>query len=216
MFQKVKRIIGIILLAGFLLTCFYIGYIRITDLSPNIFGYSFLRISTDSMEPELGVGEIVVVKRVEPATLKFGDVISYRADKGYMKGSLVTHQISKEPYEENGVYYFTTRGIKPEAVDDPEISDNQVIGKVNYKIPFAGTLFDFFTNWYGMVAFAVLILIIFSSDIIALIKKYNEKKNIDDDSDHKNSEDLRQSEIAMAQRLNEFDGIITDLEDPDL
>ncbi len=216
MFQKVKHIIGCVLLVCFLFSVFYVGYIRITDKSPWFFGFSLLRVSSDSMEPELANGEIVILKKVDPDALEKGDVISYKCQKGNLKGTKVTHQISKDPYEIDGVYYFTTRSLKPEAVDDPEITHKQIIGEVLYKIPFAGTLFDFFTQWYGMIAFAVLIFIVFSSDIIALFRKITQKDEVEDDSEHRNAEDIRQSEIAMAKRLNEFEGIITDLDDPDL
>ncbi len=216
MLKKVKRIIGVILIVSFLFAVFYIGYIKITDNSPNFFGYRLLRVSADSMEPELGVGEIIIVKAVTPEELQFGDVISYRAERGYQKGDIVTHQISKEPYKEDGVYYFTTRGIKPEAVDDPEISEYAIIGEVMYKIPFLGTVYDFFSHWYGLVLFIVLLVIIFADDAIELFKRIRERNHIDDDSAHNNINDLKQSEIAMNERLNEFDGIITNLEDPDL
>jgi len=216
MFQKVKRIIGFIILAALLFTAFYLSYIRINDKPPALFGYRLLRVSSESMEPALDVGELIIIKNVAPEMLEKGDVISYKAEKGYLKGSLVTHQISKEPYEKDGVYYFTTRGIKPESVDDPEISENQVIGEVLYKVPFVGTVYDFFTNWYGMILLAALLAILFADDIVSLYKKFTQNKFIDDDSDHKNTEDLYQSEVAMTERLNEFEGIITNLDDPDL
>lgn len=216
MFQKVKRVVGVILLVAFLFAFFYMAYVKIADRAPTFFGFSLQRVSSDSMEPALDSGEIVIVKKVDPSTLELGDVIAYRANKGIYQGERVTHQISKEPYEKDGVYYFTTRGIKPEAVDDPEISEEQVIGEVLYKIPFAGTLFDFFTEWYGVAAFAVILFIIFSNEIIGVFNKLTQKKEQDDDFAHKNAEDIEQSEKAMAEHLNEFDGIITELDDPDL
>ncbi len=216
MLKKAKRIIGIILIVAFLFAFFYIGYIKVTDNSPNLFGYRLLKVASDSMEPALGVGEIIIVKSVEPEELEFGDVISYRGEQGYMKGDIVTHQISKEPYQEDGIYYFTTRGIKPEAVDDPEISEKAIIGQVLFKIPILGTVYDFFTRWYGIILFIVLIVIIFADDAVSVFRKIRERKNIEDDSDHRNFNDIRQSEIAMNERLNEFEGIITNLDDPDL
>lgn len=214
MFQKVKRIIGIILVICFSLTALYIGYIRITNNSPQFFGLSLWRVSDDSMVPELDVDEIIVVKTVEPETLEFGDVICYRGDKGHLEDEFVTHQISKEPYEIDGVYYFTTRGIKPEAVDDPEITDDQIIGKVLYKIPFVGTLFDFFSQWYGIIAFIILILIIFSSDILGAFQKMQYKKDYAEEFS-KNSYEMIQRERAFEKRLNEYDVLITDFDDED-
>lgn len=216
MFKKTKRIVGLVILAAFIFTSAYIAYINLTNTVPTFFGYRFLRISSDSMVPELDVGEIIILKKVQPDALEFGDVISYHAEKGHLKGSVVTHQISKEPYEVDGVYYFTTRGIKPESVDDIEITDDQIIGEVLYKIPILGTVYEFFSRRYGKILFFVLLFIIFLDDFILLINKIRERHNIEDDSDHGNFNDIKQSEFAMNQRINEFEGIITDLDDPDL
>ena len=216
MFQKTKRVIGIILVAIFLFAAFYIAYIRVTETVPSFFGYRLVRVESESMEPELGIGEVVISVSVDPETLVKGDLICYRGEKSYLNGQLVTHQISQDPYREDGVLYFTTRGIKPESVDDPEISEKQIIGKVTHKIPYIGTIYDFFTKWYGIVIFVVLVAVLFADDAIAVYNKIKEKHNIDDDSDHSNVEDLKQSEVVFAKRLDEFDGIITDLEEPDI
>lgn len=45
--------------------------------TPNIAGYSFLRITTGSMEPTYGVDTMIVVKKTEPSEIKVGDVISF-------------------------------------------------------------------------------------------------------------------------------------------
>lgn len=216
MFQKIKRIVGIVLVAVFLFGVFYITYIRVADVPPGFFGYRLIRVSSESMEPELNVGEVLIVANVDPATLVKGDVITYQGEKSYLKGKLVTHQISKDPYKEDGVYYFTTRGIKPESVDDPEITEYQIVGKVTHKIPYVGTIYDFFTEWYGMVLFLVLIAVAFADDAINIYNKIREKKYIEEDIEHTNVEDLRQSEAAFQHRLNEFDVIITDLNDHEL
>lgn len=216
MFKKAKRIIGIVLVAIFIFSAFYLAYIRITDTPPGFFGYRLIRVSSESMEPALDVGEVIVVDSVEPETLIKGDVISYKAEEGFLKGNIVTHQISKDPYKQDGVYYFTTRGIKPESVDDPEITEDQVIGKVIYKIPYIGTVYDFFTKWYGILLFFALVAVAFADDVIGLFNRIVERKHMDDDSDHSNLEDLKQSEEALVQRLNEFDGIITQLDDQEL
>ena len=216
MFLKVKRIIGLVLLSACLLTLIFIGYIRITGENPSFFGFSLLRVSSDSMEPELSLGEIVMVKNVDPATLGKGDVITYRCTKGYNKGQLVTHQISKEPYEKDGVYYFTTRGIKPGSVDDPEIKDSQIRGEVLYKIPYLGTVYDFFTEWYGMLAFAVLLVLIFGEDVVNLIRRFS-KKDLDAlEIANSNPADFRQSQDIESIREKEFEGIITNLNDSEL
>ena len=45
MFQKIKRIVGIVLVAVFLFGVFYITYIRVADVPPGFFGYRLIRVS---------------------------------------------------------------------------------------------------------------------------------------------------------------------------
>lgn len=182
MFQKIKKIVGIVILVVFVLALIYVFVARISGNTPTLFGHSMLRVSSESMEPELNVGDIIMVKKVDPSTLEKGDVITYHGTKGPVAGKLITHQIVAEPYEEDGTYYFTTRGIKEGAIDDPEIDDTQIVGKVLYKIPIVGSLYDFFSKWYGLAAVIALLVIAFSSELINLISIIMNKDE-DEDSD---------------------------------
>lgn len=213
MFKNVKRVVGIVIIAAVLLTLLYLAYIRLTDSTPSLFGISVIRVTSDDMEPALKPGEIIIIKKVPPEELIKGDVITYRCEKGINKNNDVTHQISKDPYEIDGVYYFTTRCLSEGAVDNPEITDEQIIGKALYFIPYVGTLYDFFTEWYGMLSLAILVLIIFSDDIIGFIKRFTIKEVEDDEYDYNNINDLRQSEHVEVTREKEFEVIITNLDE---
>ncbi len=171
MFTKIKRIVGVAVLAVFLISVLYITILRTADTFPTFFGYCTQRVDSDSMEPELDIGDVIIVKKTNPADLKKNDCISYMGREYPVEGMVVIHQIVEDPREDDGTYYFTTRGIKPGALNDPEINDSQIYGKVMYKIPLIGTLYDFFSQWYGMICFASLVVIVFSSELIAFGKR---------------------------------------------
>ncbi len=211
MLKKLKYILGAFLLLAFLFTILYILFVRIAD-DPSIFGYSLMRMNTEDMEPEIDVGEIMILKHVEPSELVLGDVISYKDQSYLRKTTYVTHQISKEPYEKDGVYFFTTRGLKENMVDDPEIDETQVRGKVMYTIPLAGTLYDFFTSRSGFIAFILILLVIYGSDIFKLLSKFRRSDDYADD-DRASEADIRQRESLEAIREQEFEGIITNLDE---
>lgn len=211
MLKKLKYILGAFLLLAFLFTILYILFVRIAD-DPSIFGYSLMRMNTEDMEPEIDVGEIMILKHVEPSELVLGDVISYKDQSYLRKTTYVTHQISKEPYEKDGVYFFTTRGLKENMVDDPEIDETQVRGKVMYTIPLAGTLYDFFTSRSGFIAFILILLVIYGSDIFKLLSKLRRSDDYADD-DRASEADIRQRESLEAIREQEFEGIITNLDE---
>ena len=47
-------------------------------------GYSFFRVITGSMEPEIPVGTLILTKEVDINTLNIGDIISFRSKSSEM------------------------------------------------------------------------------------------------------------------------------------
>ena len=213
MFEKIKKIIGFILIGILVLVLIYTLVSRISGVTPSIFGYSMLRVSSESMEPELNVGDIILVKEVAPETLKKGDVITYQGEEGSVAGKLITHQIVSEPYEKDGLHYFTTRGIKEGALDDPEIDETQILGKVQIKVPIVGTIYDFFTQWYGLAAFAAILLIAFSSEIINLVSILRNKEDEQDPEVPKTAAAPVYNEAFTSTIEQETNEVITNLDD---
>lgn len=213
MFEKVKRVLSVVLVAVLVIVLLYVLIARISGETPSMFGYSMLRVSSESMEPELKVGNIILVKKVEPDTLKKGDVITYQGEEGPVAGKLITHQIVSEPYEKDGLYYFTTRGIKTGALDDPEIDDTQILGKVMCKVPLLGTLYDFFSQWYGLAAFAAVLLISFSSEIMNLISIIRHEDEDEDPEVPKHAAEPTYNEHFTSTIEQETSEVITNLDD---
>lgn len=216
MFKKLKKALGISILVVFVLALIFVMFARISGNTPNLFGFSMLRVSSDSMEPELKVGSIILVKNADPATLKKGDVITYHGEKGSVAGKLITHQIVSEPYENDGTYYFTTRGIRAGAIDDPEIEDRQIVGKVLFKVPILGSLYDFFTSILGLVAIIALIIIAFSTELMNLIGIIRGKdEEVDHDIPSSAAAPVYDDSFETSIQM-ETDSLITNLDDDDL
>lgn len=212
MFKKIRKILGTTVLVIFILALVFVLFARISGKTPSLFGYSLLRVETGSMEPELKVGSILLVKEVDPSTLKRGDVITYYGQEPPVKGALVTHQIYEEPRVENGKYYFITKGLN-NTLPDPEFDDTQVFGKVIYKIPLLGTLYDFFSKPLGLIAFAAVMIIAFSAELINLISIIRSKEEEVDHEVPVTAADpvfKKDFEETIEQESNE---IITNLED---
>ncbi len=212
MFQKIKKIVAIILVLCFLAGIVYVLVARISGLTPNLFGYSMFRVSSESMEPELSIGDIILVKRTDPETLKKGDIITYNGELGPVAGKQITHQIVSDPIEKDGVLHFTTRGIKPGALDDPEIDETQIVGLVLCKIPVIGALYNFFSQWYGFLAFIVILIISFSGELMNLIDIIRYK---DQEEENKPPQDPKKVPNATyLQALdNESEEVISELDD---
>ncbi len=107
-----------------------------------------------SMEPELKVGDIVLVKEVNEGELKKDDIISFRQGQG-----VVTHRIIE--LDENEKKY-KTKGDNNNVEDKEEITYAQVEGKVVGRIPFLGKISGLLQGKITIIVIALMVYIYFS------------------------------------------------------
>lgn len=145
-------------------------YSRINGNTPSFFGYSILRISSGSMEPDLKIGDVILSQNINDVyTLRVGDVITYEGS-GDTSGKLVTHEVIVAPHKgENGSVVLQTKGIAND-VADREIVAEQVVSKMVVKLQFIDTMYNLFLSPWGLLIFIALILLIFFDEIINIVK----------------------------------------------
>lgn len=100
------------------------------------------------MEPNLKIGDIVIVKNVKEKDLKQGDIISYRQGQ-----SVITHRINKIEKEKNILY--RTKGDNNNIEDSDPVTINLIEGKVISRIPFIGKIGLFLR---GKVAIIIILI----------------------------------------------------------
>jgi signal peptidase len=88
-------------------------------------GAGFFLIASGSMEPEIPVGSLILVKRVSSEIIAVGDVVTFLATRN---DTVVTHRVREVRVEESG-YVFITRG-DANNTDDPPLTEDRVIGRV--------------------------------------------------------------------------------------
>ena len=88
------------------------------------------QVATGSMEPVYKVGDIIVVNKTDASKLKVGDDVTYHGSTGTFNGLTITHRIINKRTE-GGKAYFVTKGVAND-VEDPEISEDNLYGKVIY------------------------------------------------------------------------------------
>ncbi len=132
--KKISTTVYIILLP---LLIYNISLIFIAFLNPNktpgFMGYKTYVIISGSMEPELKVGDLVIVKE-KYDSLKQGDVISFRRGQ-----AVITHRISEIVTEEN-ITKYRTKGDNNNTEDISSITTDKIEGKVVGKIPYVGKI----------------------------------------------------------------------------
>lgn len=97
-----------------------------------IFPIKPVAIASGSMEPELYVGDVVVIKKCDSNDVEEGDIIEYQ-----MEGYTIIHRI-KHKKQKNGQFIFITQGDNNNVEDSEPVSEEQLIGKVIFKIKFLG------------------------------------------------------------------------------
>ena len=105
-----------------------------------IFPIKPVAIATGSMEPELHVGDVAIIKKCKANELEEGDIVEYQLD-----GYTVIHRIVDKS-QENGKFVFITKGDNNNIEDSKEVTESQIIGKVIFKIRFLGYPAVFFNN----------------------------------------------------------------------
>lgn len=97
--------------------------------APQIGGYTVLRITTGSMEPEYKIDTLILVKNVELDTIKSNDVISFYSKDPALDGAVNTHRVVE--VEKDGDHWiYTTKGDANNVVDAYTVDAKYLIGKV--------------------------------------------------------------------------------------
>lgn len=111
-----------------------------------ICGVSILQVTSGSMQNELQIGDIILIKQCND--YKINDIITYSVDNEY----LVTHRI----IERNGDS-FITKGDNNNTIDSKSVSKENVEGKVIYKFKLLKWLYKY---WYITIIVVFLFLIL--------------------------------------------------------
>ena len=126
----------------------------------NLFGYTPLVVKSDSMAPTFETGDLIVIKKCDPQTLKEGDIICFHTiiDNEY---ALNTHRIKK--IETSGdARSYTTLGDNNNGITDTHIiSDGDIVGKYVGHLQNAGKVMDFLSSSIGFLIVIVLPMLLF-------------------------------------------------------
>jgi signal peptidase len=104
---------------------------------PRITGSTPYTVLTGSMRPDMPPGTMTVVRPVDPAELRVGDVITYQLRSG--EPEVVTHRIIETVVTQEGLE-FRTQGDANDAPDPDPVRAVQVRGEVWYWAPLLGYL----------------------------------------------------------------------------
>ena len=153
---SVLRAVGFGLSTGLVLLVAALAVVLI--VIPKATGSMPLTVLTQSMEPTLPPGTLVVVRPVATDRIEVGDVVTYQITSG--QAAVVTHRVIAVSSSSDGGRTFTTKGDNNAVADSRPVLPAQIRGTVWYSLPEIGTVNQFVNgsrSWLIPTAAALLL-----------------------------------------------------------
>lgn len=146
---------------------------RVAGGPPVLFGHMFLVVVTDSMEPELMVGDFIVAKYVPIDTVEVGDNAVFVAPSGSsVAGKSIVHKVIDINRAEDGQVFLTTQGMKAGSLPDTPFTTDRYLGVQIWQSRVVGKIVLFLSNWVNLAfVVALIVLLFFTIKIIKYIAK---------------------------------------------
>lgn len=161
-----KRVLNILFNMGIWAVVLVGAFITISALTTkdkgvaNFLGKIPLSIQTNSMEPKIKVGDLIVTEKYDGKELKEDAVISFFAVEQDRK-IIKTHRIIEVKHNE-GIVSYITQGDNNPGRDEMPVTQFDIISVYNgTRIGFLGKAFDFLKSQWGFFIFIVLPLFMF-------------------------------------------------------
>ena len=147
----------------------------------HLFGFRAYVVTSDSMsKTDFEAGDLILVKKVDPSTLKEGDIITYMSQNPESFGETITHKIRSITKDANGNPGFITYGTTTDTDDATIVTYPYVLGKYEKAIPNIGTFFTFLktTQGYFVCIFIPFMLLILYQGLncIRLFRRYKREQ----------------------------------------
>lgn len=119
-------------------------------IAPRVFGLHMVIVEGKSMEPTIHYGALAIVKDVNPAKVKVGDVVEFNAPETHW---VTTHRVVAIAADHKS---FTTRGDANNSADLAPLPASDIRGQFLFSIPEVGNAIRWLHTRNGLLT-AVLI-----------------------------------------------------------
>lgn len=132
---------------------------RDTNQVASLAGYTPLTVASDSMSPTFRAGDLIIIRKCDPETLKEGDIVPFHTIINN-EFALNTHRIT-EIQDLGGARSYVTKGDNNELADIHMIADGDIVGKYVCHLAGFGKVMSFLSSSLGFLLVIVLPLLIF-------------------------------------------------------
>jgi len=129
-----------------------IFYLAIAALVFFAFGVRYYNVLSESMEPTIPVGSLIIVWPTNFDNLETNDVVTVRLEN---TGILLTHRAVELNHEEQTII---TKGDNNPTRDPQPIAADQLVGRVVFHIPVLGSFISFLKTPTGITIVATVII----------------------------------------------------------
>ena len=183
--------------------------ISVTTFNRNdrsLFGYKMYIVNSDSMAAtDFKAGALIMVKEVDPSTLKKGDIITFMSQDTNSFGETVTHKIRKLTTDAEGNPGFITYGTTTDTDDDAIVTYPYILGKYEKSIPKVGTFFNFLKTPQGYficIFLPFMLLIVYEGvNSIRLFRRYKKEQNEEMEAEKARLDAERAENAKMLEEL---------------
>ena len=137
--------------------------------TPSFLGIKTFVIISGSMEPNLEVGDIVLIKEKDKQEIKENDIISFREGQ-----AVITHRIV-EIIEEDGTKYVT-KGDNNNAKDSNKIEYEDIEGVYIGKISYLGEIVLFLKNKIIIICIILIFYVIYIHNLNTMRKRNKRRR----------------------------------------
>ena len=130
-----------------------------TNQVASLAGYTPLTVASDSMSPTFRAGDLIIIRKCDPQTLKEGDIVTFHTIINN-EFALNTHRIT-EIQDLGGARNYVTKGDNNELADIHMIADGDIVGKYVCHLAGFGKVMSFLSSSLGFLLVIVLPLLIF-------------------------------------------------------
>lgn len=151
-------------------------YCRAKNKPVSFFGTSFAIVQTQSMEPNIMTGDLIVFHQCSYDDVKEGDYIVFIAGDGFgkLKGQSVVHE-AKEITPDG----IVTQGTNNAAPDNDKVTSDNLLGICTFNSAGWGKFFRFI-NKYGIFIIIALVFVPFAVKQIIKIVKLSKNKQAEE------------------------------------
>ncbi|MBR3779261.1 MAG: signal peptidase I [Clostridia bacterium] len=150
------------------------------DEVPQIGGFVPLVVLTDSMEPVIDGGDLIICRTIDPKEIKEKDIIAF-IDPAGNGTSILTHRVV-EIVEQDGSRYFRTKGDFNNIEDKDLVPAEDLIGLYKSRIPAAGHVAMFMQSTPGLILCVVLPIVLLVAYDFIRRRLYEKNQKTDTDA----------------------------------